>query len=125
MAKSPLQAKDQASFNAKFSGVATAAATVIGAVAQLVIARRARHEIEQSVKDSNKQIAELIALIADDAQGSFLRQQSQLGAYGVQLYKDYSCEISAPAREFRSRRSSVPDKGKRSSGGSGDAPDAR
>jgi hypothetical protein len=85
--------KTQSAFNTKFSGVATAAAAAIGAVAQLVMAHKARNEIKDSVEATDKDITALITLIGDDAQGSYLRQQSQLGAYGVQLYNDYKCEI--------------------------------
>jgi hypothetical protein len=86
-------AKDQAAFKAKFSGLATAAATAIGAVAQLVIEHRARTEIKKSVAATDSQITALIDLIGEDAQGSYLRQQNQLGGYSVQLYNDYKCEI--------------------------------
>jgi hypothetical protein len=90
--------KTQSDFNKKFSGVATAAAAAIGAVAQLVMARKARNEIKQSVNATDKDITALIRLIGDDAQGSYLRQRSQLGAYGVQLYNDYKCEIASDDR---------------------------
>ena len=86
--------KTQSNFNKRFSGLATAAATAIGAVAQAILDHKARNEIKKSVQDTDKQVTELISLISDDAQGSFLRQQSQLGELGVQLYKDYACEIA-------------------------------
>ena len=86
--------KDQAAFNTKFSGVAGAAAAAIGAVAQLIIDHKARTEIEKSIKETDKDVTALVSLIGDDAQGSYLRQKAQLGAYGVQLYKDYACEIA-------------------------------
>jgi hypothetical protein len=94
--------KSQAAFNTKFSGVAGAAASAIGAVAQLIIEHKARVEIEKSVTATDHEVTELINLISDDANGSYLRQKSQLSIYGVQLYKDYSCEITptdaSPAR---------------------------
>jgi hypothetical protein len=85
---------DQAAFNKKFSGAAGAAAAAIGAVAQLIMDHKARKEIEQSVKDTDKEITGLITLIGNDAQGSYLRQKNQLGFYGTQLYNDYKCEIA-------------------------------
>jgi hypothetical protein len=81
-------------FYANFSGVASAAASAIGAVAQLIVERKARVEIEKSVKNSDKDVTALIQLISDDAQGAYLRQQNQLGAYGLELYRDYDCEVS-------------------------------
>lgn len=83
----------QSAFSKKFSGVATAAAAAIGAVAKLVIAHKARNEIKQSVVSTDEDITKLISLIRDDAQGSYERQKTQLGNYGVQLYNDYKCEI--------------------------------
>jgi len=88
----------QAAFNAKFSGVATAAATAIGAVAQVILAHKARNKIRESVEATDKEGAALINLIGDDAQVSYLRQQNQLGAYGVQLYNDYKCEIKVDTK---------------------------
>lgn len=87
--------KDQAAFNTKFSGVAGAAAAAIGAVAQLIMDHKARTEIEKSIKATDKDVTALIGLIGDDAQVSYLRQKAQMGSYGMQLYKDYSCEIAA------------------------------
>jgi hypothetical protein len=84
----------QAAFSTKFSGVAGAAAAAIGAVAQLIMDHKTRNEIEKSVKDTNDAITALITLIGDDAQGSYLRQKNQLGAYGMQLSNDYKCEIA-------------------------------
>jgi hypothetical protein len=86
--------KDQSDFNKKFSGVATAAAAAIAVVAQLIMDHKARNEIKKSVEATDKDVTKLISLIGDDAQGSFLRQQNQLGVLGVQLYKDYACEIA-------------------------------
>lgn len=90
--------KSPAAFNTKFSGLATAAAAAIGAVAQLIVEHRAETEIKKSVQITDKDVTVLIGLIYDDAQGSYLRQQSQSGIYGVQLYKDYECEISDSGR---------------------------
>ena len=86
--------KSQAAFNTKFSGIAGAAASAIGAVAQLIVEHKARVEIEKSVTATDHEVTELINLISDDANGSYLRQKNQLSIYGVQLYKDYSCEIT-------------------------------
>jgi hypothetical protein len=79
--------------NAKFSGVASAAAVAIGAVAQLIVQHKARHEIEKSIAANDATITALINHIGDEAAGSYLRQQAQLGAYGVQLSRDYEIEL--------------------------------
>jgi hypothetical protein len=83
----------QSAFSKEFSGVATAAAAAIGAVAKLVMAHKARNEIKQSVEATDKDVTKVISLIGDDAQLSYERQKTQLGNYGVQLYNDYKCEI--------------------------------
>jgi len=79
--------------NAKFSGVASAAASAVGAVAQLMVQHKARHEIEQSIENDDAAVTALIQLISDEATASYLRQQAQLGAYGDQLSRDYDLEI--------------------------------
>jgi hypothetical protein len=79
--------------NPKFSGIASAAASAIGDVAQLMVEHKARREIEQSIESNDAAVTALIQQISDDATGSYLRQQAQLGAYGVQLSRDYQIEI--------------------------------
>jgi hypothetical protein len=81
--------------NAKFSGIASATAAAVGAVAQLIVQHKARREIEQSVAANDAAITALINHISDEAVGSYLRQQAQLGAYGVQLSRDYQFELKA------------------------------
>ncbi len=75
--------------NAKFSGIAGAAASAVGAVAQLIVDHKARREIEKSVVAQNENISALIQLIRDEAQGAYLRQQAQIGDYGDQLFLSY------------------------------------
>jgi hypothetical protein len=79
--------------NAKFSGIVSAAASAIGAVAQLIVERKARRELERSIVANDAAVTALIQQISDDAQGSYLRQKNQLGAYGDQLSRDYEKEI--------------------------------
>jgi len=78
--------------NANFSGAAAAAANAIGAVAQLIVERKARRELEQSIVSNDVAVKALIKQISIDATGSYERQKSQLGAYGDQLFKDYDDE---------------------------------
>ncbi len=86
--------KEASAFNAKFSGVAGAAATAIGAVAQLILEHKARTEIRNSVNSTDKDVTALIQLIGDDAQDSYERQRTKLNNYGLQLFRDYDCEVS-------------------------------
>jgi len=79
--------------NANFSGVATAAASAIGAVAQLIVEHKARRELEGSIVENDAAVTTLIQLISDDATLSYERQKNQLGAYGSQLSKDYEDEL--------------------------------
>ena len=79
--------------NPKFSGIVGASASAVGAVAQLIVAHKARREIEQSIESNDAAVTSLIEQIGNDATGAYLRQQSQLGAYGDQLTRDYSVEI--------------------------------
>lgn len=79
--------------NAKFSGIVSAAANAVGAVAQLIVDHKARHEIEQSIVDNDAAVTALLQQISDDASGAYLRQQAQLGAYGIQLSRDYETEL--------------------------------
>jgi hypothetical protein len=79
--------------NAKFSGVASAAASAIGAVAQLIVEHKARHELERSIVENDSAVRALIQQISDDATLSFERQKNQVGVYGSQLSKDYETEL--------------------------------
>lgn len=79
--------------NAKFSGIASAAASAIGAVAQLIVEHKARRELEQSILENDVAVTTLIQQISLDATGSYLRQKSQFGAYGDQLSKDYDTAV--------------------------------
>jgi hypothetical protein len=92
----------QKAFNEKFSGLATAAAAAIGAVAQAILDHKAHNEIKKSVRATDKDVTTLIAFIGDDAQGFYLRQESQLSIYGVQLYKIYQCEVDVNERNDKS-----------------------
>jgi hypothetical protein len=92
----------QKTFNKKFSGLATAAAAGIAAVAQAILDHKARNEIKKSVQATDKDITILIEFIGDDAQAFYLRQQSQLSIYGVQLYKIYQCEVDVNERSDKS-----------------------
>lgn len=90
--------KDQKTFNNKFAGLATAAAAAIGVVAQAILQHKAHNEIKKSVQATDKDVTALISFIGEDAQGFYLRQQSQLGIYGVQLFKIYQCEVDVNER---------------------------
>ena len=79
--------------NKKFSGLASAAASAIGAVAQLLIERKARHELEHAIVSNDAAVQELIQLISDDAALAYERQKSTLSANGVQLYNIYKSEL--------------------------------
>lgn len=79
--------------NAKFSGLASAAASAIGAVAQLMVENKARHVIVQSVEENDSAITALIEQIRDDATLAYARQMNQLGEYGTQLAKDYDDDL--------------------------------
>jgi len=79
--------------NAHFSGVVSAAASAVGAVAQLIVEHKARREIERAIESNDAAVTQLIQQISDDAAGAYLRQQAQLGAYGDQLSRDYEIEI--------------------------------
>jgi hypothetical protein len=81
-------------FNASFSGIAGAAAAGIGAVAQLMLDHKARTEIRASVNSSDKDVTALLDLIGVDAQDSYERQRTKLNNYGLQLFRDYDCEVS-------------------------------
>lgn len=83
--------------NPKLSGLLSAAATAVGAVAQLIVQQKARHEIERSVEENDAAVTELIQQISDESMGAYLRQQSLLGAYGDQLSKDYEKELRGHA----------------------------
>jgi hypothetical protein len=98
----PGATKDQKAFNEKFSGLATAAAAAIGAVAQAILQHKAHNEIKKSVRATDKDVTVLISFIGDDAQGFYLRQRSQLGIYGVQLDKIYQCEVDVNERNDKS-----------------------
>jgi hypothetical protein len=80
--------------NAKFSGIVSGAASAIGAVAQLIVEHKARREIETSIEANDAAVTLLIQQISDDAAGAYLRQKSQLGAYGDQLSKDYQVALN-------------------------------
>ena len=79
--------------NAKFSGIVSAAASAVGAVALLIAEHKARRELEQSIQDNDVAVTALIQQISIDATGSYLRQKSQLGAYGDQLSRDYETAV--------------------------------
>jgi hypothetical protein len=79
--------------NAKFSGLTSAAASAIGAVAQLIVEHKARHELERSIVENDAAVKALIQQISDDATSSYERQKNQLGAYGSQLSRDYETEL--------------------------------
>jgi hypothetical protein len=79
--------------NPKFSGIASSAASAIGEVARLIVEHKARREIEQSVVQNDAHITALIQLLSDDAEGAYLRQKAQMGAYGDQLSRDYEIEL--------------------------------
>lgn len=83
--------------NANYSGLASAAASAIGAVAQLIVEHKARREIEQSIVANDAAVTALIQQIKMDATGSYDRQKSQLGNYGNQLFKDYEIERKGTA----------------------------
>jgi hypothetical protein len=79
--------------SAKFSGLAGAAATAIGAVAQLMVEKKARREIADSVVENDAAVTALIEQIRTDATLAYERQRNQLGEYGDELAKDYSDEL--------------------------------
>lgn len=93
--------KQATAFDAKFSGVAGAAASGIGAVAELILQHKARTEIRNSVNSTDKDVTALIDLIGADAQDSYERQRTKLSDYGLQLLRDYDCEVS-PAQPSQS-----------------------
>ncbi|HUZ48057.1 MAG TPA: hypothetical protein VMW54_15600 [Terriglobia bacterium] len=75
--------------NPKFSGLAGAAASAIGSVAQLVVEHKARRAIENSVVANDAAVTNLIQQIGIDAHQSYVRQSDAVGNYGDQLSKDY------------------------------------
>ena len=85
--------KQATAFDTKFSGIAGAAASAIGAVAQLILEHKARTAIRESVNSTDKDVTALIQLIGDDAQDSYERQRTKLNNYGLQLLRDYDCEV--------------------------------
>ena len=85
--------------NKKFSGVASAAASAIGAVAQLMIERKARHELEEEVEKNDVAVQTLLDLIGTDAQLAYQRQRATLSAYGVQLYASYKKSLDKKDRD--------------------------
>ena len=78
--------------NAQFGGLVSNAANAVGAVAQLIVERKARRQLEQSIIQNDPAVTALIDQISIDAQGAYLRQENQMGAYGTQLSKDYDTE---------------------------------
>jgi hypothetical protein len=82
--------------NAAFSGVASAAATAIGAVAQLIVDHKARRDIESSVESNEKPIEDLIDLIGQELTLSYERQKTALGAQQIYLTQAYAAELSSP-----------------------------
>jgi hypothetical protein len=79
--------------NSKFSGLLSAAAAAVGAVAQLLVDHKARFEIERSIEANDAAVTELLQQISDESTAAYLRQQAQLGAYGDQLSRDYEKEL--------------------------------
>lgn len=79
--------------NQNFSGILSAAATAIGAVAQLIVENKARRAIELSIIDNDAAVTALTQHISDDAKAAYLRRQSSLGQYGDQLSRDYEVEL--------------------------------
>ena len=82
--------------NAKFTGVTSAAASAIGAVAKIIVDHRSRREIEESVQANEKPILELIDLIGDEMQMAYQRQKSTLGAHLLFLIEAYKTEQASP-----------------------------
>jgi hypothetical protein len=80
--------------NNKFSGVASAALQAFGALAHLVVERRARHEIENSIVSTNSAISDLIQAISDDCAVAYAREKNALGERQSQLTNDYKEEIA-------------------------------
>ena len=80
-------------FDSKFSGIAGAAATAIGAVAKLILDHKASTAIKASVNSTDKDVTALIELIGTDAQLSYERQRTRLSDYSMQLFNDYNCEV--------------------------------
>jgi len=85
--------------NNKFSGIAGAAAGAIGAVAQLMIDRKARHELEHAIVSNDAAVQQLIQLIADDSTLAYERQKTTLSANGVQMYNIYKEELQRSNRD--------------------------
>jgi len=85
--------------NQKFSGIAGAAAGAIGAVAQLIIDRKARRELEHAVVANDPAVQNLLQLIADDATLAYERQKATLSATGFQMYNIYKEELQKPDRD--------------------------
>ncbi len=80
--------------NAKFSGIASAAAAAVGAVAQLVIDHKARKIIEASVVRDEKPIEDLIELIGNEMQLAYQLQKAAVSATRVYLTSAYKEAIT-------------------------------
>lgn len=89
--------------NAKFSGLASAAASAMGAVAQLIINHKARRDIEASLESNEKPIEDLIDLIGNELTLAYERQKAALGAQRVYLTKAYSIEQAAVVSDSTKR----------------------
>ena len=89
--------------NKHFSGVASAAASAVGAVAQLVIDHKAREDIEASVIQNEKSIEELIDLIGGEMQIAYQRQKTTLGDTRIFITQAYAEAIAPPGAEGSAR----------------------
>jgi hypothetical protein len=89
--------------NTKFSGMASAAASVIGAVAQQIVDHKARRDIEVSVENNQKPVEDLIDLIGQELTGAYERQKETLDAQSIYLSKAYSAEQSATVSDTAKR----------------------
>jgi hypothetical protein len=75
--------------NAKFSGMASAAASAMGALADLIVQHYSRRQLEAAILKTEPPITALMELIAQDAEAAYLRQKSSLGERGIELYRRY------------------------------------
>lgn len=77
--------------NAQFGNALQSASNTFGNLAKLLAQHRARSELEKSIGQTRQTIDSLLALLKQELQGAYERQQSTLGKqeiYFTNMYKD-------------------------------------
>jgi hypothetical protein len=79
--------------NAKFSGAVQLAAVAISSVAQALAERKARRTLEETIRNNDASVTDLIKLIEEETGYAYERQKHSLGNQRVVLMGDYNKEL--------------------------------